>query len=152
MLKNRSIKNDRWLPVQTADSGGHDTCSISVAPGHVTLTRGESKDLRVRVTNFGPHPTYWLHLKPSADRGQAIRFDPPDHMLKGKGEQTWKPERVARLEPGETATLYARIRLNFDLPAGSIKPGMYRLALTVVCAGNTEISQTINVAVQSSDL
>jgi hypothetical protein len=29
---------------------------------------------------------------------------------------------------------------------------MHRLALTVVCAGNTEISQTINVAVQSSDL
>jgi WD40 repeat protein len=152
MLKNRSIKNDRWLPVQTADSGRPDTCSISVVPGHVTLTRGESKDLRVRVTNSGPHPAYWLNLKPLADRGQAIRFDPPDHMFKGKGEQIWRPERIARLEPGETATLYARIRLNFNLPTTSIKPGMHRFALTVACADNTEISQTIIVAVQSSDL
>jgi hypothetical protein len=28
---------------------------------------------------------------------------------------------------------------------------MHRFALTVACAGNTEINHTINVAVQSSD-
>ena len=125
--------------------------SISVAPGHISLFPGESKELRVRIKNSGPHPAYWLHLKPPAGKDQAIRLDPPDPLLKGRGKQIWKPDRIAKLEPGETAALYARVRLNSKLPAALIKAGMHQLVLTVASAGNTEVSQTINVEVKLPD-
>lgn len=103
-------------------------------------------------TNSGSHPVYWLHPKPSTSRGDAIRFDPPDQLFTGKGWHAWNPARIAKLEPGETATLYARIAFNLKLPANFVLPGLRQLELAVVSAGNTQVSQTINVDVQSPNL
>ena len=152
MLKKRAIENGAWLPVPVAGQSGHDNFSISVVPQSITLFPGESKEIRIRVTNSGSHPAYWLHLKPSASRDDAIRLDPPDHLLIGQGAQAWKPARIGKLEPGGTATLYAVIRPNLKLPAAFIHSGIHQLALTVVSANSTAVSQSINVTVQSPNL
>jgi hypothetical protein len=152
MLKRRAIENGAWLPVPVASQSGHDKFSISVVPQSITLIPGESKEIRIRVTNAGSHPAYWLHLKPSANKDDAIRVDPPDHLLQGQGAQAWKPARIGKLEPGGTATLYAAIRPNLKLPAAFIHSGLHRLALTVISADGTEVSQSIKVAVQSPNL
>ena len=149
LLKKRAIKNGNWLPVPLASLTRQDNFSISVAPESITIFPGESKEVRIQVTNTGAHPVYWLHLEPSTSDDEAIRLDPPNHLFKGKGEQEWKPARIAKLEPADTATLYARITPNLKLPASFISPGVRELVLTVVSANNTEVSRTINVGVQS---
>jgi sugar lactone lactonase YvrE len=152
LLKKRAIKNGNWLPVPVAGLSGHDNYSISVAPDPMTISPGESKEVRIQVINTGAHPAYWLHLKPSTSDDEAIRLDPPNHLFKGKGAQAWKPARIAKLEPGDTATLFARITPNLKLPAAFVRSGLRRLVLAVVSANNTEVSQAINVDVQSPNL
>jgi WD40 repeat protein len=152
LLKKRDARNDNLLPVPVASSSVNDKYSISVVPEHITLAPGECKEVRIRVTNSGSHPVYWLHPKPSTSRADAIRFDPPDQLFTGKGRHAWNPARIAKLDPGETATLYARIAFNLKLPANFALPGLRQLELAVVSAGNTQVSQTINVDVQSPNL
>lgn len=116
LLKRRAIKNGGWLPVPLAGQSGHDNFSILAAPDSIALVPGEGREISIRVTNSGTHPAYWLHLEPSTGTDDAIRLDPPDNPVKGQGQQAWKPARIAKLEPGKTATLYATIRLNMKLP------------------------------------
>jgi hypothetical protein len=68
-------------------------------------------------------------------------------LFTGKGPQEWKHERIARLEPGESAMLDAHIVVNLKLPAAFFESGMRPSGLTVVSASGTEVRQTIRVNV-----
>jgi uncharacterized membrane protein len=113
------------------------------------LLPGESNDVRVDVTNHGDQPAYWLHLKPFGFQDDVIRIDPPNRLLQGRGRQEWQPARIAKLEPGETKPLYARVTLNLRLPADLVKSDIYPLEIAVVTANNTQVSQTIEVQVRA---
>ena len=118
----------------------------------MTIEPGESPEVRVQVENTGTAPAYWLHLQPSTSDDGTIRLIPPNRLFTGKGPQEWKHARLARLEPGEVATLDARIVVNVTLPAAFLESSTRPLVLTVVSASGTEVKQTIQVNVQSPRL
>ena len=89
LLKRRANKNGSWLPVPVAGQSGQGKFLISVVPDHIALVPGESREISIRVTNFGSQPAYWLHLEPSTSRDGALRLDPPDQRVKGQGDQAW---------------------------------------------------------------
>ena len=152
LLKKRATQHDNWQPVPVADASGQDAFSIAVLPESITIQPGESPEVRIQVTNTGAAPAYWLHVQPATSDDGAIRLIPPNRLFTGKGPQEWKHERIARLEPGEAATLDARIAVNLTLPAAFLESGMRPLGLTVVSASGTEVRQTIRVNVQSPRL
>ena len=118
----------------------------------MTIELGESPEVRVQVKNTGTAPAYWLHLQASTSADGPIRLIPPNLLLTGKGPQEGKHTRLARLEPGEVATLDARIVVNVTLPAAFLESSTRPLVLTVVSANGTEVKQTIQVNVQSPRL
>ncbi len=152
LLKRRGIKNGDWRPVPVAAQSAAGNLSILAVPDDIAIVAGESKEVRITITNSGSHPAYWLRLAPSTSGDDVIRLDPPDQLVNGQGEQAWKPARIARLEPGKTATLYANIRLNLKLPPAFVQSGSHRLVLTVVSANHVKVSQPIKVAVRSPNL
>jgi hypothetical protein len=152
LLKKRATPQDNWQPVPATDASGQETFSVAVFPESMTIQPGESPEVRVQVKNTGTAPAYWLHLRPSTSDDGAVRLIPPNRLLTGKGPQEWKHERIARLEPGEAATLDARIVVNLTLPAAFLESGVRPLGLAVVSASGTEVRQTIRVNVQSPRL
>ena len=153
-LQKGATKQGNWQPVPVADMSLPDDFSISVLPESIKIQPGESTAVHIQVTNNGPHPAYWLHVKPSLSDDAVVRLDPPDRLFNrnGKGQQPWRPARIAKLEVGETATLHARVTVNLKLPAEFIKPGERPLVFTVVSANGTQVSQAININVQSPQL
>ena len=152
LLKKRATQLDNWQPVPVADASGQDTFSLAALPESVTIQPGENPEVRIQVTNTGAAPAYWLHVQPATSDDRAIRLVPPNRLFTGKGPQEWKHERIARLEPGESSMLDARIAVNLTLPAAFLESGMRSLALTVVSASGTEVRQTVRVNVQSPRL
>lgn len=149
LLRQRNPGNRDWRPVPVKGMSARDDLSISVDPATLTVPAGASQNIAIRVTNHGALPAYWLHLQPSVSSDQTLRLDPPDRQLQGKGEQPWLPDRIARLESGETAMLHGRITPNLPLPAAMIKPGVRELGLTVASASGTEVTQTVQVDLQT---
>ena len=152
LLKKRATQQDNWQPVPVTDASGQEAFSVAVFPESMTIQPGESPEVRVQVENTGTAPAYWLHLQPSTSDDGAIRLIPPNRLFTGKGPQEWKHARIARLEPGEVATLDARIVVNMTLPAAFLESSTRPLVLTVVSASGTEVKQTIQVNVQSPRL
>jgi len=154
-LKRRSPENNGdWRPAFIAGMPGQDHFSLATAPESLSISPGESKQIRIQITNTGSHPIYQLRLKPSMSDDETVRLDPPGNYFdfNGKGEQEWNPMRIAKLEQGETAFLYARVTPNLKLPAHFTTPGARQLSLTVVSANGSEFSTTINVTPQSPNL
>ena len=148
-LKKPSGEEGNWQPVPATPSGQQDSLSIEkLDPSAIKIQPGESQELRVQVKNTGNRPAFWLRLKPSVSKDKALRLDPPDTLLEGKGAQAWKPTRIARLDPGETISLFARITPNLKLPASFVKDGNRLLEIAVVSANGTEVRQTIEVNFQ----
>jgi hypothetical protein len=148
-LRQRNPENGNWRPVPVKGMSARDDLSISLDPASLPVPAGASQNIAIRVTNNGALPAFWLHLKPAVSSDQTLRLDPPDRQLQGKGEQPWLPDRIARLESGETAMLHGRITPNLPLPAAMIKPGVRELGLTVASASGTEVTQTIMVDLQT---
>jgi uncharacterized membrane protein len=134
------------------DASGQEAFSVAVSPESLAVELGESPEVRVRVKNTGTAPAYWLHLQRSISEGGTIRLIPPNRPFTGKGPQEWKHERIARLDPGESGTLDARIVLNMTLPAAFLESSRHPLVLTVVSCSGTEVKHTIQVNVRSPRL
>ena len=147
-----ATQQDNWQSVPVTDTTGQEAFSLAVFPESMTIEPGENPEVRVQVENTGTAPAYWIHLQPSTSDDEAIRLIPPNRLFTEKGPQVWKHSRLARLEPGEVATLDARIVVNVTLPAASLESSTLRLVLTVVSASGTEVKQTIQVNVQSPRL
>src|SRR5262249_19087677 len=143
LLKKRATQHDNWQPLPVVETNGQDAFSIAVLPEPITIQPGESPEVRIQGTNTGVTPAYWLHVQPATSDDGAIRLIPPNRLLTGKGPQEWKHERIARLEPGESAMIDARIAVNLTLPAAFLESGMRPLGLTVVSASGTKVRQTI---------
>jgi AAA domain len=134
------------------DVSGQEAFSVAVFPESMTIEPGESPELRVRVENTGTSPAYWLHLKPSTSEDGAIRLIPPNPLISGKGLQAEKHARIARLDPGEVATLDARVVVTMKVPAEFLESSLRRLVLTVMSGNGAEVKQTIQVNVRSPRL
>ena len=153
LLRKRNSKNSDWQPVPVADMSAGDTLSISLSiPVDSKIPEvqtGTHKEVEIKVINNGEQPAYWLHLKPALSSDGTLRLDPPDRQFKGKGEQEWCPDRIAKLEKGKTASLFARISPNLKLPSDLIQSGVRELDITVCSANGTEAKQTIQVDLQT---
>ena len=148
-LRHQTENND-WLPVLPTELSLESNFSISINPDSfsVSAEQGKDKPITINITNNGPEAIYWLKLKPTQSEDGVIRLIEPDNQLKPKGKSIWKPFHINKLEAGETATLHARISTNLKLPADFIQSGIRPLAITVVSANGTEVSQTIEVDVK----
>lgn len=96
--------------------------SIDVVPGELALLPGAYEEIEIKVTNTGDAPAYWVHTKPAFSKDNGVRTDPPDNTLLGKkGEQPRRPESLFKIEPNETASVYARVTQNLAQPSSGIK-------------------------------
>jgi hypothetical protein len=148
LLRHRTTQQDNWQPVPVTDASGQEAFSVAVSPESLAVELGESPEVRVRVKNTGTAPAYWLHLQRSISEGGTIRLIPPNRPFTGKGPQEWKHERIARLDPGESGTLDARIVVNLTLPAAFLESSRHPLVLTVVSGSGTEVKHGIQVNVR----
>jgi hypothetical protein len=115
--------------------------TLSIAPGTPTL-------LAVSMRNPGPEPLYWLHLEQSSPNGlirPATANDNIAELQDRKGEQPWYPERIAHLDPGETAILYTRLYARLPLPTPNWIPGPRKLELNLVSANAKPTPITVDV-------
>ncbi|MBU0967647.1 MAG: hypothetical protein KKA54_14850 [Proteobacteria bacterium] len=149
LLRKRKSKNNDWQPIPVTDMSARDALSVSVLPEFPAVQSGKSIKVEIRIANTGEQPAYQLHLKPALSSDHTLRLDPPDRQFNGKGKQEWLPARIARLEKGETASIFARISPNLKLPSHLIQPGVRELVLTVCSANGTEVQQKIQVDLQT---
>ncbi len=149
LLKKRVPPSGNLRPVPVHNMSAQDQLSIAMTPPEITVQSGKSADVSIRVSNTGTHPAYWLRLQPSTSADEAVRLIASRRLFTGKGRQEWQPARIAKLDPGETATLYARVIANLKFPAQFIRPGRRPLELTAVSANGTEVRETIYVHVAS---
>lgn len=153
-LLRKKAENNDWLSVPPSDMKPKSDFSISINPDEFSISAGQGKEaeLSVDVHNNGSEAVFWLKLKPSLSDDGVVRLEEPDNELKTKGQSFWKQAHITRLEPGETATIHARISSNLKFPTEFISSGQRKLTVTVVSANDTEVSQTVDVDVKLSRL
>lgn len=151
-LRKQIADKKGWKPVSIIDMSEKDDLSLKLVTSPAPLQPGRSREVAVQITNNGAQAAYWLSLLPAQSKDKTIRLDSPNREFKGKGRQPWKADRIAKLEAGETASLHARIFPNLKHPAEFVDPGKRDITLTVISANGTEVSQTIQVDLQSPRL
>jgi hypothetical protein len=152
LLRRRSEANGDFQPVPVIGMAQQDFLEATLEPESLSIQLGQSGELRARITNTGRQPAFWLHLKPSASQDNTLRLDPPHNLFQGKGLQVWKQTRIARLDPGETASLHACIKANLKLPASFLASGGRDLDIVLATANGTENIQTVKADLQSPEL
>ncbi len=101
----------------------------------------------------GSKDQYWLRLEQDPGPGAVVRLANPNGSLAGvKGAQPWRPTRIPRLAPGETATLYAGLYTHLALPSRDWPSGPTEVGLRLASANAppAELSLTVDLRLPSA--
>ena len=150
----RQLPGGRQGPLVPGHMATRDNFSVKMVAKKLTFTPEQSHTVEIQVTNQGAAPAYWLHVDTLATDDQTVRQDFLNYWISSdkKGEQPWKPQRIARLAPGETASLWVKMTQFLKQQSAFIPSGARQLKLTVVSANGTSVTKPIPVTVLSPNL